>query len=280
MNSGPYPASAVEDARGEVMPQNDIAQRLLGDVQTALRQILPGLVGMFVFMALCSEADRRALLADVARAWWLPLLFAVVIGPAIYAVHQAVYFATIHKAIFGFAKLTNGLSLKCIRDADVQRWFRRCADGRYESRIQSELDKWAATCVFLYCSGWALLLIPSFVHLLGSATPTDSAIELRHQFSWIGGATVALAVLHDVRQTRREIWIRENLKKLKDKYVRDLATADFDEGGGAATDGSRSSSDGRGSSTEGGRPSTEGGGSFTDGSGPSAEGGECPEKAH
>ncbi len=86
---------------------------------------------------------------------WLMLLYVVVVGPAIYAVHRSVLHPVVLACVLFFLKRRHAPALS-VRELDL-RVAKMLATGRAETNqwIPTN-DAWSAQIHFLYCASWGI----------------------------------------------------------------------------------------------------------------------------
>lgn len=187
-------------------PSNPVAhaQKL---IDLALRYVGSGGAAILAFGAVQTPAfaflhvSGGAAGSDLSS--WLILLYVVIVGPAIYAIHRTILHPVVLGCILYFCKRRLAPEFT-VRDLDV-----RMAEYLATERAQSapwtaSNDAWTAQVHFLYCASWGIALAFGLHYLI------DAALFNKH--ATIGIAVCLILLVPAIVSDRRlNVWQLERM---------------------------------------------------------------------
>ena len=219
------------------MPEiSNMANSILGNLETILRHIAPGYVAIICVRILYPEYLSFATTKEIY------FMVAPLLGFFLYFVHTCfiyrfiLFFTTIFVVILN--KLEKS-SWKCLEQIDrladddsyrlprlfiipkqihlldTQRWRRRGSGVSEVKSVQKELDKWYAMINFLFCSSYAMILIPLWFRYK-EKIPLCSNQKLS---VWIGSILLLLAFITDIRAVNKQFWACKTYPNRKLPYT-------------------------------------------------------------
>lgn len=199
----------------------DFFKGTIDKVDILLRTIAPGFIALLAIF-LADPSDKTGLRKDLfVTNIWQGIGFATILGFISYAFHAAVLedfffvwvviplFKRLHNEQFKKEKfpyfkdspLSKDFKWQMVSALSRERWFRRGSPNLQVLKMQEQLDKTFAWLIFLYCSGY-LLVVSSVYYFCISNNSLNSA------FIFFGGLISLLcAIAQDVRVTRHELWL-------------------------------------------------------------------------
>ena len=189
---------------------NKALESPLTSLSALLRRFLSGFVGiLYTLLLVRGNVEAKSLPALNSAHVWLMVATGIILGVMIYAVHRALVYPLILYVSLALGQLWLWLGEKIklpTVDLDFKRWSRRHPGLTPMMRIQKELDTWGSNVMFLYCSGWAALIVPRVMwkYLSNSDFPQDL------WWWWLPGVgLVVCALISDISLTARELCVNE-----------------------------------------------------------------------
>jgi hypothetical protein len=205
--------SGAERVRGTLIGE------AVGRIGALLRYVAPGVLALFVWAVVVEKkADGGGAIAGGGYSMWALAAVAAVCGFLIYAMHVCfvgrVFWRPLilqmhlgkeqHRWISAEQRKAAKAGLDgLLLELSVSRLQRRVSDDAEVRAVQEGLDKWAAMLNFLYCSSYAMIVVPLLV-MCPKTEVTESAWA---DFVIILGVVCLVAALaSDHMRVWRDLW--------------------------------------------------------------------------
>ncbi len=188
---------------------DDLIASALDKLDTILRTVAPGFIAVF---AVGLVTDATAEFALPTSGEWRVIAFSVLLGFASYALHISVLEDVMMWPVLALTRLWFDehvpVALRTGRHYDKlgtlsrERWARTVSSDQRIKAIQSTLGRGYSWLVFLYCSGYLLLVAAGVLSVWGNI-PWSGVGRV------VGAGAIALmaAVVWDTKITRHEMWL-------------------------------------------------------------------------
>ncbi|UCC99534.1 MAG: hypothetical protein JSW66_06545 [Phycisphaerales bacterium] len=193
----------------------ELIAKLLSGLGTILRYIAPGFVALLVAIWVDKDFDLFKTPGHCSHPSWAIPVAAALTGVFIYAIHvgflvRPLWWLVVQSHKWRYLRRYSRICEKdnkrptcyIMWDLDTQRWKRRASSNEEIKAVQEELDKWSALLNFLYCSGYATIVVP----ILVKCFRCRQAEEHWETVSLLGFLVLAFALISEWRETNRELW--------------------------------------------------------------------------